>query len=97
MAFRVPLEDRDPDHGAHHPNQADLQPGLSAQPVEEENGEPCENEQDEPDTASREVGDFGVGDAPAREEGGLSVVSEMGCQRRRKDDLRYSRESNLCP
>lgn len=67
----MPLQHCDADHGAHHPDQADLQPSLTTQTVEEEDRYPSRDEEHDSDSACGKVGGLGIGDAAFLKKAGL--------------------------
>ena len=73
VVLRVPLQYGDADHGAHHANNTDLQPRLTAESVEEEYRYPGRDEEDDADATGGEIGGFRVGDAAFLEQSRLST------------------------
>jgi hypothetical protein len=92
----VLLKDSDANHGDHHSDGADLEPGLATDAVEKEDGNPREDEEDDADTARREVCGVGVGDAALFKERRLKPVSHEASHIRAEILLPYSIEWNLC-
>lgn len=75
MVLSVPLEYGNPEHRGHHAHGSHLQPGLAAQPVKEEDWNPCKHEEHNPYTSSGKVRGVRVFNTAAFEEGRLHCIS----------------------
>lgn len=73
MMLCMPLEDCDADHRAHHSDDAELEPCLTAKSIKDKDWHPGKNEENDSDAASGKVGCVRVGDASAFEKSGRVV------------------------